>query len=89
MTNTRSFVDDFRTIPDMLRHTVAAWPEREAFRQYDYAERRWYSITWRTFHEQVMRWRRAFTHMGLVKGERVAMLLTNCIDAVTFDEAAL
>ena len=73
----------------MLRHTVAAWPEREAFRQYDYAERRWYSITWRTFHEQVMRWRRAFTHMGLVKGERVAMLLTNCIDAVTFDEAAL
>lgn len=27
--------------------------------------------------------------MGLVKGERVAMLLTNCIDAVTFDEAAL
>ena len=47
MTNTRSFVDDFRTIPDMLRHTVAAWPEREAFRQYDYAERRWYSITWR------------------------------------------
>ena len=52
----------------MLRHTVAAWPEREAFRQYDYAERRWYSITWRTFHEQVMRWRRAFTHMGLVKG---------------------
>lgn len=89
MTNTRSFVDDFRTIPDMLRHTVAAWPEREAFRQYDYAERRWYSITWRTFHEQVMRWRRAFTHIGLVKGERVAMLLTNCIDAVTFDEAAL
>ena len=73
----------------MLRHTVAAWPEREAFRQYDYAERRWYSITWRTFHEQVMRWRRAFTRMGLVKGERVAMLLTNCIDAVTFDEAAL
>ena len=89
MTNTRSFVDDFRTIPDMLHHTVAAWPEREAFRQYDYAERRWYSITWRTFHEQVMRWRRAFTRMGLVKGERVAMLLTNCIDAVTFDEAAL
>ena len=73
----------------MLRHTVAAWPEREAFRQYDYAERRWYSITWRTFHEQVMRWRRAFTRMGLVKGERVAMLLTNCIDAVTFDEAYL
>ena len=89
MTNNRSFVDDFRTIPDMLRHTVAAWPEREAFRQYDYAERRWFSITWTTFHEQVMRWRRAFARMGLVKGERVAMLLTNCIDAVTFDEAAL
>lgn len=89
MTNTRTFVDDFRTIPDMLRHTVAAWPEREAFRQYDYAQRRWFSITWTTFHEQVMRWRRAFARMGLIKGDRVAMLLTNCIDAVTFDEAAL
>ncbi len=90
MTNSaRSFVDDFRTVPDMLRRTVATWPDREAFRQFDYAENNWVSITWKVFAEKVMRWRRAFTAMDLQKGDRVAMLLTNCIDAVTFDEAAL
>lgn len=85
----RSFVDDFRTVPEMLRHSVAVWPEREAFRQYDYEEQRWFSITWKTFNDAVHRWKRAFSAMPLVKGDRVAMLLTNCIDAVTFDEAAL
>ena len=88
-TTDRSFINDFRSIPDMLHHTVATWPDREAFRQFDYAENRWLSITWRTFYEKVQRWRRAFTAMDLHKGDRVAMLLTNCIDAVTFDEAAL
>ena len=88
-TTARSFVDDFRTIPDMLRHSVATWPEREAFRQYDYNEKRWISLTWKAYNEAVLRWRRAFTAMGLKKGDRVAMLLTNCIDAVTFDAAAL
>lgn len=88
-TSERSFINDFRSIPDMLRHTVAMWPEREAFRQFDYAENRWLSISWRTFNEKVVRWRRAFTAMDLQKGDRVAMLLTNSIDAVIFDEAAL
>lgn len=85
----RTFINDFRSIPDMLRHTVATWPDREAFRQFDYAENAWLSLTWRAFNEKVVRWRRAFTAMDLKKGDRVAMLLTNSIDAVTFDEAAL
>ena len=88
-TTERTFVDDFRTIPEMLRRTVAVWPEREAFRQFDHAENRWISVTWKDYGDKVMRWRRAFAAMDLQKGDRVAMLLTNCIDAVTFDEAAL
>lgn len=77
------------TVPAMLERTVAALPDREAFRQFDYQENAWISTTWQQFHQGVMRWRRAFTAMGLKPGDRVAMLLTNSVDAVTFDQAAL
>ena len=77
------------TVPAMLERTVAACPDREAFRQFDYQENAWISTTWRAFHQAVMRWRRAFCAMGLKPGDRVAMLLTNSVDAVTFDQAAL
>ena len=36
-----------------------------------------------------MRWRKAFAKMGLQRGARVAMLLPNSVDALTFDMAAL
>lgn len=79
----------FETIPDLLKRAVAAWPEREAFRQFDYQENNWISTTWKDFETGVMRWRRAFAAMNLPRGSRVAMLLTNSVDAVMFDEAAL
>ena len=82
-------LDELQTVPEMLRRTVAAYPELEAFRQFDYQENAWISTSWHDFYEGVMRWRRAFHAMGLKAGDRVAMLLTNCLDAVTFDQAAL
>lgn len=83
-----SFIDQFSTIPEMLAHTVATWPDREAYRQFDYDENAWLSLTWKEFFKKVQRWRRAFHAMGYKRGDRVAMLLTNCIEACTFDEAA-
>lgn len=77
------------TIPENLARTVRVMPEREAFRQFDYAENRWQSVSWGEFHTHMMRWRRAFHASGLKPGDRAAMLLTNSIDAVTFDQAAL
>ena len=84
-----SFIDDFKTIPEMLVHAVATWPEREAFRQFDYDENTWISLSWKEYGERVLRWRRAFHALGYRHGDRVAMLLTNCIDAVTFDQSAM
>lgn len=85
----KEILSELRTIPELLRRTVELFPEREAFRQYDYQANAWISTTWEEFYAGVMRWRRAFHAMGLVPGDRAAMLLTNCLDAVTFDEAAL
>lgn len=83
------FPEEARVIPDFLDRTVRIWPDREAYRWYDFATNEWISITWREFSKRVLRWRKAFAKMGLTKGDRVAMLLLNSLDAVTFDQAAL
>ena len=80
---------DCTTVPALRRRTAALWPDREAFRQFDYAENRWISISWKAFDAQVLRWRHAFHACGMKPGDRAAMLLTNSIEAVIFDQAAL
>lgn len=86
-TDTNAVLAD--TISKNLEHTVRTMPEREAFRQFDYAENRWMSVTWGEFHQYMMRWRRALYACGFTPGDRAAMLLTNSIDAVTFDQSVL
>ena len=71
---------DCVTIPALRRRTVSLWPDREAFRQFDYADNRWISLTWKAFEAQVLRWRHAFYASGLKPGDRAAMLLTNSIE---------
>ncbi len=83
------FTEEFKVIPDMLVRTVRIWPDRTAYRWYDNRTNAWLSLTWREFYERVRKWRRAFAKMGLNHGDRVAMLLPNSIDALTFDQAAL
>ena len=56
----------------MLRHNFARLAEREVFRQYRLCG----VLTGGRSTNRLLRWRRAFTRMGLVKGERVAMLLS-------------
>lgn len=84
-----TYIDDFKTLPQMLEHTLATKPDKEGYRYYDYEQEKWASVTWREFGERVMRWRKAFAAMNLKRGDRVAMLLINSLDALTFDQAAL
>ncbi len=84
-----TYIDDFKTLPQMLEHTLATKPDKEGYRYYDYEQEKWTSLTWREFCERVMRWRKAFAAMDLKRGDRVAMLLINSLDALTFDQAAL
>lgn len=88
-TSTTASIFGCTTIAALRRRTTALWPDREAYRQFDYAENAWISVTWREFEAMVLRWRHAFHACGLRPGDRVAMLLTNSVDAVVFDEAAL
>ena len=84
-----TYIDDFKTLPEMLEHTLATKPDKEGYRYFDYESETWKSVTWREFAEEVMRWRKAFAAMDLKRGDRVAMLLINSLDALIFDQAAL
>ena len=86
---TRQTVDDFKTLPEMLEHTLKTVPEREGYRYFDYETGKWISVTWQEFGNRVMKWRKAFHAVGLKPGDRVAMLLINSLDALIFDQAAV
>ena len=86
---TRLTVDDFKTLPEMLEHTLKWMPDREGYRYFDYECEKWISVTWREFGLRVLKWRKAFHAIGLKPGDRVAMLLINSLDALIFDQAAM
>ena len=58
------FIDDFRVLPEMLERTARLYPDREAYRWYEFRTNAWVSLPWREFSERVLRWRRAFARMG-------------------------
>ncbi len=74
------------TLPELLRWRCQCSPEREAYRQYE--AQVWRSYSWREVEARVGRWQAALTEEHLVAGDRVAVLLRNCVDWVCFDLAA-
>src|SRR4051812_42749164 len=77
------------TPAELLQWGIAPTPQGEAYRQYDAARAAWASVSWRAFGERVARFARALAALGLARGERVALLLPNTLDAVTADQAVL
>lgn len=59
-----------------------------AYRYYDNADESWKDLTWYDISKKVELWHSAFRHEGLVKGDRVAIMMGNCPDWVIFDQAA-
>ncbi|WP_332812988.1 AMP-dependent synthetase/ligase [Ramlibacter sp.] len=78
-----------RTLAGLLAWRVAQTPEAEAYRQYDEARAAWAGTSWREFGERVQRFARALAALGLQRGDRVAILLPNSVDAVGVDQAVL
>ena len=44
----------------------------------------WIDYTWHDISKKVELWHTAFRHEGLVKGDRVAIMMSNCPDWVIF-----
>ena len=91
MTQTTSHipVEEARTLAGALRLRAGRTPDRTAYREFEREAGAWRALSWREAAERAARWQAGLRRMDLRPGERVAVMLRNCIDWVTFDQAAL
>ncbi len=81
--------DKLGTLSGLFQARVAASSDEVAYRQYDESRTAWVSFTWTQVATEVLRWQAALAQEGLVPGDRVAVMLKNCVEWVIFDQAAL
>ena len=80
--------DQATTLCELFRHRVAATPDRPAYREHD-PDQGWLQHSWAEIGADVALWQAALLAENLVAGDRVAVMLPNCLDWVRFDQAAL
>ena len=81
--------DRVATLSGLFQAWVAAAPDKSAYRQFDSATETWTSWTWGQVAQEVARWQAALLKEGLAPGDRVAVMLKNCVEWIIFDQAAL
>jgi long-chain acyl-CoA synthetase len=86
---TSETLQDIDTLGQLFARRVAATPDGEAYRQFDAASNSWIGFTWQQVSQRVTTWINAIDSLQLAHGARIAVLLPNCVDAVTVDQAAL
>jgi len=77
------------TLAGLFRERVRRTPDAAAYRQYDESSGSWKDLTWSDMAAQVARWQAAFSAEDLQPGDRVAILMRNGTEWVTFEQAAL
>ena len=75
-------------LSDLFYERVKRSSDKIAYRYFDSHEKSWKDLTWNDISKQVELWHTAFRHEGLIKGDRVAIMMGNCPDWVIFDQAA-
>jgi len=75
-------------LSDLFYERVKRSSEVVAYQYFNHEENSWKDLTWHEVSKQVELWHTAFRHEGLVKGDRVAIMMSNCPDWVVFDQAA-
>lgn len=75
-------------LSDLFYERVKRSADKVAYTYYDEDNSAWTDLTWQDMAKQVELWHTAFRHEGLVKGDRVAIMMRNCPDWVVFDQAA-
>lgn len=81
-------LDYDRNLAELLVQRLERSPDDEAYRQYERKARDWVPWTWRQVADRVSSWQQALSREGLVAGDRVAVMLQNCLDWAAFDLAS-
>ncbi|MFU0842300.1 MAG: AMP-binding domain-containing protein [Burkholderia sp.] len=83
-------LDLLTTLPELLTHHLTVRPDAIAYKYFDPKAKAWQDLSFKQTYDHVHEWRHAFAaRKDLARGDRVAMLLPNCVEAVFFDQAAL
>jgi long-chain acyl-CoA synthetase len=77
------------TLNGLFRERVRRSPQMVAYRDYDRSTGKWRDLTWAQMDERIVHWQRALAQENLSPGDRVAVMLRNCPEWVTFEHAAL
>lgn len=81
--------DEARTLDGLFAERVRRTPNATAYRQYDDGEGRWRDHSWQAIEREVARWQHSLKRDGVGPGDRVAVMLRNCIAWVTYDQAVM
>ncbi|MEL0082198.1 MAG: long-chain fatty acid--CoA ligase [Gammaproteobacteria bacterium] len=80
--------EQLNSLVDLLRLRAEFTPDAPAYREFSPSQG-WHSYRWAELAADVARWQSALQAMALNPGDRVAIMLRNCVDWVRFDQAAL
>jgi long-chain acyl-CoA synthetase len=78
-----------KTIAGMFRERVRRTPHACAYRRFNVEKYRFEEITWEEVFDRAACWQVALEREGLSPGDRVAVMMKNCLEWVLFDLAAL
>jgi len=77
------------TLAGLFRERVQRTPDARAYQRYSGENKRFETITWQETSRLAGRWQAALEREGLQPGDRVAIILRNCLEWIVFDLAAL
>jgi long-chain acyl-CoA synthetase len=77
------------TLDGLFRERVKRTPDGIAYRDFNQQHSNWRDYTWAQIDHQVARWQAALEKDGLKAGDRVAVMMRNSPEWVTFDQAAM
>ncbi len=82
-------LEEAQTLDGLFRVRVKRSPDAEAYRYFSNRSNTWEAMSWQAVSEQVARWQSALNSEDLEPGDRVAVMMENCIYWVIMDQAAL
>ncbi len=81
-------IEEADSIATVFARRVASTPTKAAYGEYDADTRQWRTRTWAEVADRAARVAAALAAEGLAPGDRVAIMLRNCVDWVAFDIGA-
>ncbi len=77
------------TLSGLFIERVKKSPDSIAYKQYDESKGIWIEKSWKEVSAEVAKWRVALKRENIAPGERVAIIMRNCMQWMFFDQGAL